>query len=121
VYRGSVVINGSTYSWMGDFTIVDQLTLIAVLIRANSGTTGVPARPDYLNCKPGGVKAIDKGEVITLNAKGPNGWFHVGDLVGGTFASTNVSGWTVTVEGKGRKQVAKVWDGDGELVSTCKL
>lgn len=117
---GSVTINGNTYTWESGISIDSQLKMLAALIRAG-GATGIPGRPDYLTCKPGGVVAIDKGEVITFNAKGPNGRFHVGDLVGNVFASANVSGWTVTVEGKGKKQSAKVWNGDGDLVSTCRL
>ncbi|MEQ1769986.1 MAG: hypothetical protein ABL879_09115 [Devosia sp.] len=114
---GGATINGHNYMWNGFTDIQSVLAAIRKLV----GSTGIPAHPDYLDCRPGGVKAIDKGDVVTFNAKGDGGWFHVGELVDGGFFSSNVSGWTVTLDGKGRKQVAQVWNGAGELVSTCKL
>ncbi len=118
---GTVTINGHTYSWQGFQTVEDLLTFIGKVMSENPA----PARSNYLHCLPGGkVIAYRTGpDSETFNAKNPTGgaFFHVGNVSGSTFTSTNPLGWTVSVATVHHKTTAQVLDGSGAVVATCSL
>ncbi|MEQ1769987.1 MAG: hypothetical protein ABL879_09120 [Devosia sp.] len=115
---GKGVINGARVSWEGFSSVTIGNYTLLVPDRRETASQQTPPR---LGCNPGGVSALVEGETVVFNARGESGWFHVGDLVGDTFSSSNHSGWTVTVEAGGKEHLAKVWNGSAELVSTCRL